>query len=76
MSTAPTVRVNNFGDSNDNVTMLIFVDTLEEAQQYYEEHTKGKIEKNIKYTPTSDRFYKGKKYLGESAGIDLEELEK
>ena len=76
VSTEPTIRVQNFGGSHDTITTPVFYDTFDEAQQYYEEHTKEEIEKRIKLTQTSDRFYKGKKFLAESAGLDLEELEK
>ena len=73
---AEHITVSNFRGSNDTVKIPVFFDTFDQAQQYYEKETKILIEEEIKLTRRSDRFYKGKKYLGERAGMDLEELDK
>lgn len=69
-------KIQNFEKINDTVKIPVFFDSLCEAQEYYEEHTKGKIEESIKCMNISDRFYKGKRILGEKAGLKIKEFER
>ena len=70
------VDVTNFKGTNEPAKVPVFFDTIDEAQKYYEEHTKEEIAKKIWRVNKSDRFYNGKKALAEKVGINIDENEK